>query len=332
MLMRFHITKFKRPLKTTDFIPTSEVWPLFWGKNHGPDVTLEPELWLSEYNKWLETIKSSQKPLLRALLDDKKVSNGLGEWQGTDVLARAALHPLWTAARFAACVPATNRLKEAIIDMDQFYTPKVGMKEGDVPFISVLNFEAKDGIQPSPTIEKASTKLQVFVIKTGGKSYYTHLEAFPEEFDQAKATINDAVDETDDIRALANSNIPTLGPYSFQLFHSGRQTSREVTSGRPAHRVTMSGAPSTKIKSATQKSSARYRTVPSTENTTYHQRLKRKQGNNSGELSPSEEEDFESEHSTRSITDDTGSLSGDIDARPAKSRRKESSMPEVHSD
>lgn len=164
MLMRFHITKFRRQLKKTDLTPESEVswskafiviessqsepllkqvWPLFWGKNHGPDVTLERDLWLSEYDQWLGRIETSQKPLLRALLDDKKASNGLGEWQGTDVLARAALHPLWTASRFAACEAATHRLKEAIISMDQLYTPKVDMKQKDVPFISILNYEAK---------------------------------------------------------------------------------------------------------------------------------------------------------------------------------------------
>ncbi|KIO17099.1 hypothetical protein M407DRAFT_229298 [Tulasnella calospora MUT 4182] len=382
MLMRFHITKFTRDLTKTDLTPGSEVWPLLWGKNHGPDVLLEPELWSSAYEDWLDSIKSSNKPLLRALLDDKKASNGLGEWQGTDVLARAALHPLWTASLFAACESATNRLKQAIIDMAESYNVKVGMKTADMTFTTVFDFEAKGspydfcdwahqdwlekavfvyrkssarvseealqqlrslnllgpyfaintGVQPSPVIERATTTLQVFLIKIGGKSYYTHLEAFPEEFDREQATIEQAMNEASDVRAPANSNIPTLGPYSFQLFHGGRQSSRHIPRGRPQKESTSSGAPSNQRKSATTKSSARYQHVTSTARTAYSRRGKRKAEEGDIELSASGEGDLESEHLSSEMTEDEGPESSNMGAKRAKLRRRGSSLRESESD
>ncbi|KAG8930845.1 hypothetical protein FRC01_002189 [Tulasnella sp. 417] len=56
MLLRFHILKFKTPLKAQDLVPGSEAWPLLWGKNHGPDAVLEREAWLSEYDAWIDRI------------------------------------------------------------------------------------------------------------------------------------------------------------------------------------------------------------------------------------------------------------------------------------
>lgn len=59
---------------------------------------------------------------------DRSAMNELGEWQATDVLHRAGLHPLWRASIFAACPAAVARLKEEMIKMAERYDPQVGDK------------------------------------------------------------------------------------------------------------------------------------------------------------------------------------------------------------
>ncbi|KAG8988862.1 hypothetical protein FRB90_002523, partial [Tulasnella sp. 427] len=141
MLMKFHIRKFKKPLGLLDLRPQSEAWPLLWGKNHGPDVILERAAWLREYEAWVSRIQDSDSPLLQAYLKDNKVSNGWGEWQGTDVLARASLHPLWSASRFSNCPEAVARLEGAIIAMAELYNPQTNKPTKDLPFITVFKSE-----------------------------------------------------------------------------------------------------------------------------------------------------------------------------------------------
>ncbi|KAG8930844.1 hypothetical protein FRC01_002188 [Tulasnella sp. 417] len=165
-----------------------------------------------------------------------------------------------------------------------------------------------EGVQPSPAIETPKPKLRVFKFQLGDKTYYTHIEAIPEELKQSIE--QEPVREDQDLRHVSSGNTPTLGPYSFQVFHSGRQTTRASTVGRPASRVTSWGSASRRT-AATEQSSERYRSVPSVEHTAHEERLKRKQFMQAEVEGDGDQSGSEEEEPTNQTADEGESENGD---------------------